>query len=251
MSLKDKVHRIRAKQIFSETEELMITGRYEEAKAKIDILEKQHLASKDQARCDAWLSLCMSKHGDFLTAINIAERVVEENSDIPKHEEAVLDAMLTLGIALCFLGRLDESLEMCDRTEDIIDALDLNLSKNRARKGTFLYNKGTTLVSKGEIDIAIEYLSMSYPILEEVGNLVDAGASLNNIGEGYRVIGNLELALQNYTEAQVHAESTNYERNIAIGLGNIGIVHYQKGDLNKAADLLEQSISRLTEGRTN
>ena len=123
----------------------------------------------------ARLSICANKLGGFQTAVELATRVVEENSDIPKHEEAVLDAYLTMGISLAFLGQLDDSLEMCDRAEDILHTLDPDLRKNRARKASVLFNRGTTLLFKGETETGIEFLSMSYPLFEEVGNIRRAG----------------------------------------------------------------------------
>jgi len=247
MSLKDKVQRIKSKQTFHEIEELMIIGRYIEAKEKIEGLDKQFLNAEAQLRCEAWLSHCTFKVGDFQKAEDIANRVLKEGGNNPQYQESIVDAKLTLGLAYVFLGELGKSSNLFDEAEKIIQSLDSSLRKNKSREAILQYGRGTKFVSKGESEEGISFLSKGVLILEEIGNIVDTGAMTNNIGEGYRIIGNLELALEHYNQAYEYALESGYGRIIAITLGNVGLTEYLLGHTEKSSEIFDESIEMLEE----
>jgi len=68
-------------------------------------------------------------------------------------------------------------------------------------------------------------------------------AALNNIGNVYRSIKQPHTALQYYDSSLIESIANNFINLRAITLKNYGIIYAEKGDVNKAAQYLLQSIS--------
>ena len=245
MSLKDKSLRIRNKRILSDLEELFIIGDYSTTLNKIDSIEMQYLAEEDQLLCQAYRSACLASQGELQKSCEIAQHIVQTRGNNLKHADSVLVASIVLGITLIFLGRLEESLKFCDQADEIILTLDSKSRITKSHQANVLFARGTNYISIGEMKQGLECLLRSVPLYEEVGNNRMLASAHNNIGENYRLTGKLEQALNYYNQSRNTSDMAGFEEFKGIALGNIGIIQFQQGFIDEAADTLDQAIDIL------
>ena len=245
MSLKDKSLRIRNKRILSDLEELFIIGDYSTTLNKIDSIEMQYLAEEDQLLCQAYRSACLTSQGELQKSCEIAQHIVQTRGNNLKHADSVLVASIVLGITLIFLGRLEESLKFCDQADEIILTLDSKSRITKSHQANVLFARGTNYISIGEMKQGLECLLRSVPLYEEVGNNRMLASAHNNIGENYRLTGKLEQALNYYNQSRNTSDMAGFEEFKGIALGNIGIIQFQQGFIDEAADTLDQAIDIL------
>ncbi len=88
----------------------------------------------------------------------------------------------------------------------------------------------------------MHYFNEALKIRQKEGNPKDIAASLNNVGEIYRLQGDYERALENYNKAVLINKTNNYLDNLAINLSNIGLIYSEKGQTQEAVDYFTQSV---------
>lgn len=118
-------------------------------------------------------------------------------------------------------------------------------------------NIGNIYFDIGEYEKSLEYYNSAKklaPIVDHSKNYhksssyeLYAGMIYNNIGEIYRVVKCYEEALENYNLALELYRKANLEDTFDIGitLTNIGNIHYQFGDYDKALEYLNEAYGNL------
>ncbi|MDF1540216.1 MAG: tetratricopeptide repeat protein [Candidatus Thorarchaeota archaeon] len=245
MSMRDKFLAIKTKKLVDEIKELVILGTGKEALELIDTIDQDYLmdAGIHKSRIDAWRSMCLARTGEYRKGLELADIVLETHCDDSECEEALLDAIVTKAFAFSALGQIDESLEQCKKAESNLKSTDFTSRENMARLASILSIQGLNTLHKGDLEVAIQIYSQSAILLEELGNRKGASAALHNIGSAYRVIGNLDQALEYVSRSKIISEEIGYTPNLAGAITTIGIILYQRGRLEEAAAYLDEAVT--------
>jgi tetratricopeptide (TPR) repeat protein len=111
----------------------------------------------------------------------------------------------------------------------------------------FMYELGWIYYDVGEARQALEYYEHALAIDKEVygDRHPDVAATLNNIGEAWRVLGEPKKALGYYEQALSIDKEVYDERHpdVARDLNNIGLAWYALGEPKKALGYYEQALS--------
>ena len=89
----------------------------------------------------------------------------------------------------------------------------------------------------------VNYYVRSLAIREELGDKLGLGYSLNNIGNVHKNKGDYDKALDHLERSLAIRGEIGDKRGMGYSLGNIGGVHADKGDYNKAEEYLEKSLA--------
>jgi tetratricopeptide (TPR) repeat protein len=103
-------------------------------------------------------------------------------------------------------------------------------------------NIGNVYRIKGELDKALEYYEKALKINEELGIKEGMAIDLGNIGSVYGIKGELEEALDYYEKALELNEDLGRKEGMVVALGNIGIVYQTRGELEKALEYYEKAL---------
>ena len=105
----------------------------------------------------------------------------------------------------------------------------------------------TTLVSffknQGDYVRALEYYQRSLRLKEELGQEEKMATSLNNIGNIYYFLDEVDKALEYMQRGLDLSEATKNEYQISSALNNIGLIYLKKGDSETAIDFFNRSLS--------
>ena len=93
---------------------------------------------------------------------------------------------------------------------------------------------GDILEDYGEMDTALELYTEVLEQAEEIGDKLSVGNSLGDIGGIYWKKGDYKQALNNFLKAKVIFEELGSKANIATCLHRIGILHEYKGEIDTA-----------------
>ncbi|MBD3404768.1 MAG: tetratricopeptide repeat protein [Candidatus Lokiarchaeota archaeon] len=244
MSMRDKFQKVRSKKLFNEIKEHMIMGQFKDALEKINSLDVQYLPDSEQVelRIEAWKIMCITRQGKYQEGLKLADAFIQSCVEEELCREPILDTIIAKSYSYSALGKIDDGLDMCKKAEQILKNLDLTTRENRARLASVLTIQGLNALHQGDLELAIEIYSQSYPILDELGNKKSASAALHNIGSTYRVMGDLDRALEYVEMSKAISEEIEYIPNLAGAYTTTGIIFYQKGQLEKASDNLDKSL---------
>jgi len=103
-------------------------------------------------------------------------------------------------------------------------------------------NIGNVYRIKGELDNALEYHGNALKLNEELGSKEGMAADLGNIGNVYQIKGELDKALGYYGKALKLDEELGRKEGMAISLGNIGNVYQIKGELDNALGYYRKAL---------
>jgi len=93
---------------------------------------------------------------------------------------------------------------------------------------------GNICHDKGELDKALEYYSEALAISRELGDQWVVASSLGNLGSIYHDRGELDKALQHHEQALTMSRDNGDLWGAASSLGNIGSIYREKGRLAQA-----------------
>lgn len=249
MSWRDRIGRLRrgtlsrSDLLFRDAENLLLEGEYKKALQELDQIETGELETADQLRCSILRSRCLIGQGSLETALEISEKVVENYKEIPDYTEYVVDALIIGAEALWRLGKFDESIEIIEQGEKILQILATdNPSEAKSREALFLYYRAIITRNKGDFDGALEYYQQSYTLFEKLDMKPDIASVLAGIGMIYARRGELDQALEHFKKSLTLREELGNRQEIAKSLNNIGLIYMNKGDLDQALDYFRQSI---------
>jgi CHAT domain-containing protein/tetratricopeptide (TPR) repeat protein len=121
--------------------------------------------------------------------------------------------------------------------EKYSEALDLyRRSGARRMEGSTLNNIGEVYHSLGEMQKALEKYNEALPISRAIGNRSGEAAALHNIGQVYYSLGEMQKALEKLNEALLIKREIGDRRGEATTLGDIGVVYRARGEIRKALE---------------
>jgi tetratricopeptide (TPR) repeat protein/predicted amidohydrolase len=119
--------------------------------------------------------------------------------------------------------------------------------QNKSGIGAALNNLGLIYISKGDIEQAIEYYSDSLIVAEEVDDKHQVATLQNNLGNAYSHAGDLNRALEYFQLCLETRKELGKKHGLAISLNNIGAVYQMKGSLQEALLYYQQSLGLAEE----
>ncbi len=125
------------------------------------------------------------------------------------------------------------------------EALQLFIKTDNIKSQSLVYNNIAVMHQElGNNELAYFNLYKSYQLKLAVGDQTLIASALNNLGVYHdEITGINDSALHYYIEAHDIYVDLNNERNIAIGQGNMAIIHIRIGNYFQARDLLNKSIA--------
>ena len=110
---------------------------------------------------------------------------------------------------------------------------------DRSREAGTLNNIGQVYRSLGEMQKALEKYNEALPIFRAVGDRGGEAVTLNNIGRVYYSLGEMQKALEKFNEALPIRRALGDRGGEAITLNNIGVVYRSLGEMQKALEKLQ------------
>jgi tetratricopeptide (TPR) repeat protein len=214
--------------------------------------EKGNLTQLEQNTCRIIKSDCLGQLGNYKDSLRIAEKAYEESKSLSIRTNSV-DALLVQARGLQMLGELDKSLEKIEECEDLLKTLTGDKKEIKRREARLTRLKGNILVFKGDEREALKYQEKALVIAEEIDDKRLIGSSLNNLGERYRILGDLDHALLYGERAITHYDEFFGKANtvdLAFALGTTTRITLEMGDLEKAKNYL-QRLEQLNKQEDN
>ncbi|HWC98290.1 MAG TPA: CHAT domain-containing tetratricopeptide repeat protein [Candidatus Sulfopaludibacter sp.] len=167
---------------------------------------------------------------EFAAALAVAERL--------KSAAAIAVAYLGIGTAQLRSGQFTPSLSSFEKGyAAAVEAGDKALQANLLR------SSGASYSSLGRLSDGLDYAARALPLYRELGDRKGASFVLNNTCAAQMVLGDLRQAAANCEEA--FRLSRGFPDAVAVGIGNLGPILAQQGNLDAARDYLEETIRLL------
>ena len=106
-----------------------------------------------------------------------------------------------------------------------------------------LNNLGNVYESLGQLEEALDYHHRALTLQEKLGNPQDIATSLNSLGNVDYILGQLEEALDYYNRVLTLRENGGNPQEIAESLGNLGLVYESLGQHEKALDYHNRALT--------
>jgi len=228
----------------SQVELLFDNGQFTEA---IESLESIPISDCEEIFEKTTYLLLKCKLQNQLRNYEVALKIAQELSKkIPElgTSQLILEISIALATSFWRLTRYDDALEVVHNAKRMLDSIEKTPIESFNQNKALLYHlAGTTHWSKGEFDIALDYLENSLKLRKKLGNKQDIASSLNNIGLICWSKGNFDSALK-YLKQSLQLKNKFGDRSaVARTLNNIGSVYLKKGDLDQALKMYLQSFS--------
>ena len=110
-------------------------------------------------------------------------------------------------------------------------------------EGTSLNNISQIYYARGDYERTLDYLSRSLTIQQEIGDKLGEGTSLNNISRIYNARGDYERALDYLNRSLTIQQEIGDKLGEGGSLGNIAINYEERGDYEKALDYMKLSLT--------
>ncbi|MFW9992148.1 MAG: tetratricopeptide repeat protein [Candidatus Odinarchaeota archaeon] len=221
-------------------ERLVLDGKHEKALRELNKMEnKGELQREFLLRNQLIRSHIMTDSGDAKSGLQLAEKVLNE-SQVLNNQFLVVDAVISLSVALIGLERFDECLEVIKNSEESLETAELGQRIGLLERAAVLkYLAGLVYRKKGNLDLSLQKYKESLDINRELGNLFEIADIYNKIGIIHAVKGKFDLAIKNLEQASAMAEDETLLSKI---LNNTGMIHWQKGDLDQALACYHESL---------
>ncbi len=146
-----------------------------------------------------------------------------------------LDAINRLGHINEGQGRLDQAE---DNYKEVLAKCGDDLSWQAAANG----NLGLIYRTRGDLDMAEEFLRKSLDIDEHLGRREGMANQYGNLGLIYRTRGDLDKAEEFLRKALDIDEQLGRREGLAAEYGNLGLIYQTRGDLDKAEEFHSKSL---------
>ncbi|MFQ5981127.1 MAG: tetratricopeptide repeat protein [Candidatus Heimdallarchaeota archaeon] len=224
--------------------QLLDQSRFEEALQIVNrFVTLEDLESTDQLAAKILKSQILSTKGDTPNALQLAEAAIKESKDLANSLQEV-DACTAKAMALCQMGRFDESLNAIDHAENILKILTAESSVVLdPKKAVLIYYKGRNWTWKGATDEGLEHLQHSLKLHENIGNKSMIALSLKDIGIAYYYKGDRKRALKYTQQSLGLSEEIDNKSVMMSALNNMAIVYNEVGELNRALECYQQNLA--------
>ncbi len=126
----------------------------------------------------------------------------------------------------------------------------LNLARevgDKLQEGYALGNIGVVIKNSGNPKLALDYYEEAMIIFDKVGGTKDLAATIGDMGVAYKNLGQLEKAMDCYKTQLKLATELNHRRMIALSLLNIANLNSRLGIYDKVLDYYEQALTIFKE----
>jgi two-component SAPR family response regulator len=150
-------------------------------------------------------------------------------------------ALAMKGYVLRFQGQYTEAVA-CGQ-----EALALVNRETRQERFTMALaykNVGLCQFRLGQLSEGYESLGQALHLYESLGDVHDRGMVHHDIGFGYELAGNLEMAAEQYQAAVKCWQKLGNPGPWAMTLNSLGVIDYLRGEYDSALDSLEQALSK-------
>ena len=106
-----------------------------------------------------------------------------------------------------------------------------------------LNNRGEAFRSMGQVQKAIDCYESALPVARELENKQAEGALLGNLGNAYSDLGETRRAIQFYEQALAIAREIGDKRGEGNRLGNLGLAYSDLGETRRAIQFYEQALA--------
>ncbi len=121
-----------------------------------------------------------------------------------------------------------------------LDSLPVEILDTRP---SLISHKGTVLLIQGQVEKSLEYLNRAEMAQREKSDQSGLARTLDRRATAYRYRGNYQASIQDGMEALALSEGNHELRSVRAGaFRSTGVSFYQQGQLEKAYDMLNQSL---------
>lgn len=231
-----------------QSEHLKNVGNFEEALNIVNKLEEEKILNDEDL-----LSLKLLKSTLLLNlrhlqeALELAEEVLDKAETFNRYDKSI-DALHNIAWVHRRLGKLEESLGLIDKAEEIIDTYFPEPNKEiQEKKGSLYLIKGSIFFARGNLDLIKKSLEKGLELAKQVDDKKLLMHFTINFGTYYGIKGNLERAIDYHSQGLILAKQINDKQNIIIALNNLGWVYREQGKLNKAFERINESYTLCKE----
>ncbi|MHA2244183.1 MAG: tetratricopeptide repeat protein [Candidatus Hodarchaeales archaeon] len=232
-------------------DDLLKRGDFSTAKKMINsLLNQKHLDIDAHLSLNLLKGRLFVKQGQFEESRKVLEEIIQKSQE-NNNKLSEIDAIITLAEASWRTGKLKRSLTLLEQGEKLLSRLsdlsDLSKETYIQRTGDLLFQRGVTLMRRGQLDLAMETLKNSLTYRNQTGDLHRIGETLNSVGVGNFYKGHLDRAIANYKSSLKIKEELGNKQQIAITLNNIGDVLHTQGELTQAGSYYKKSLAIFEE----
>ena len=236
-------------ELFTRSEELFNTGKYNEAYKLLSDFEKNKTHSPYEIVSSHLLKAeLLFQQGRYDEVFNLAEFTYNESLELGNNPLSI-DALIWKARTLIYLNQLDKALNIIRQVEDILNSIPEESSPRYKKTiAFFFFTKGCFHWFKAEATQSLKDLYHSLSIRKALGIKHEIAESLCTIVVvlcKYR--GELNIAKQYAKQSLLLAKESTKKFFIAFSLTSLAGVYTYQGDINKSISLFEQSLSIFKE----
>lgn len=208
----------------------------------IAILKSKNLSKKEQA---VLLEAISFYHPQLDSALYYAKKSLKFSLEIDDRV-LVAEAYEVIGTIEQQLGNNSQSLEATFKALEIYEHLDLKERQAKVNSQIAIhYTEGK------EYMLAIDYLEKAYLIYQKSNKRVNEALALVNLGEIYRLSGDLDKAQSAFLKSLELDKELNNDIILGYSLGNLGMIYAAKDDYENAKEHLTKAITILSQLNDN
>ncbi|WP_425393077.1 ATP-binding protein [Ekhidna sp.] len=220
---------------------VLVLTSYTQNQSKADslklLVESGDLEGESEMYAYYWLSSYSSSPEDVIEYANELLELAQSEG----HLAYELKAYTNIGIAHRLMGDLDEALEYQFRCADAAEGKEEFIP--------FLAEVyaeiSTCYTQNGDSENALRYGAKTIKLLRGTGRKQELALTLLNFGYDYYLIDKYDSAMAYYNEAEPLLEEIGMDVGIAYIVGNRALVHWKKGNVEKAKQDLFTAIEML------
>ncbi|MBD3190625.1 MAG: tetratricopeptide repeat protein [Candidatus Heimdallarchaeota archaeon] len=223
--------------------------RFSEALEEIKSLDNGHFSSQnDYFEFILLKAKILEKLGQFEESLTLAKKVLQltgkENNPL-----IAIKAYLILGEVYRKTGEYNKGLEEIIKGEQRLE----NIREKgkpiilKKQKASLYFLKGRLYRSKGELELALQFLHSSLKIQKEINDPNAIGSTLNVLGITYWYKGELDKALRFFKNGLTFLDKETNKGKIAYIYVNIGSIYGLKGELNDALTFFKKGLKLCQE----
>ncbi|MHA2289290.1 MAG: tetratricopeptide repeat protein [Promethearchaeota archaeon] len=228
--------------------DLINEGKIEEALHLVnDIEQKENLIPEEMLRTQVYKSKIYQNLGQYDISLKIAEELYHKSQKMNMPLFSLDAFSLKEGIFYNLGLPGKEFYKTLEQYENLFNSIPRQESPEfQEREANLLLWKGGREFNKGDLDLALDYFEKSLKLFEQVDpDSALIRLNLTAFGLAYTAKGELDLALE-YTEKALSRlpERENFilMNSKAVLLGNLGLISFRKGDLDRVLKFFKQSL---------
>ncbi len=212
-------------------------GRAKDALETVAAMRKLHAPAGQDPRIDIEEAEAARALGDYKRQQTAAERAVTGATALGERLLAAR-ALLWNCRALDHLGKPDEALPLCERSQKLAAELGDRLGEARAINGV-----AQLAGEKGDYAAAKQAYTQALAMLRQINNKLDAAGALNNLATILQTEGDLAGARKDYEEALAGFQEVGNQAEAAGTLNNLAGVLHDSGELEAARNAAQQALT--------